>query len=219
MTTADAPIRGIRRLCTTGTRTVGAGVMVDAAAAAPMPAVAWAGADVSGRSCCTGGGGTTIFWVSSLTGGGGGVADLRVRLLAGFASTSESPGPASARAAAPSAAAPATAAPWPFDARPAPVAAVAWSASAGWLPPAAASYSATDANTGNPADAARARVAASDATIDSRRLLTTASRDSSRKFIREVAIRDPYGITRATFVASELRIRAAAEVISSSTSR
>ncbi|HEX5015455.1 MAG TPA: hypothetical protein VFV72_15015 [Candidatus Limnocylindrales bacterium] len=83
----------------------------------------------------------------------------------------------------------------------------------------AVSYSATDENTGRPADAARARVAGSDATIDRRRLLTTASRESSRKFIREVAIREPYGMTSATFVASEPRIRAAAEVISSSTSR
>jgi hypothetical protein len=37
--------------------------------------------------------------------------------------------------------------------------------------------------------------------------------------MREVLIRDPYGITSATFVASEPRILAAAEVISSSTSR
>jgi hypothetical protein len=47
----------------------------------------------------------------------------------------------------------------------------------------------------------------------------TASRDRRRKFIREVAIRDPYGTTRATLVPAAVRIRDAAEVISSSTSR
>jgi hypothetical protein len=85
--------------------------------------------------------------------------------------------------------------------------------------PAASSHSATLAKTGRPAEAARARVAGSVATIDRRRLLTSASRDKRRKFIREVAIREPYGTTSATFVASDPRIRAAAEVISSSTSR
>jgi hypothetical protein len=92
-------------------------------------------------------------------------------------------------------------------------------AAASPLPPRASSYSPTDAKTGNPADAASARVAASAATIDSRRLLTIASRDSSRKFIRDVAIRDPYGTTSATFVDVADRIRVAADVISSSTSR
>jgi len=86
-------------------------------------------------------------------------------------------------------------------------------------PASAASYSATVANTGNPADAASARDAASPATIDSRRLLTTASRERRRKFIRDVAIREPYGTTRATFVPVVERIRDAADVISSSTSR
>jgi hypothetical protein len=87
------------------------------------------------------------------------------------------------------------------------------------VPPAASSHSATLAKTGRPADAARARVAGSVATIDRRRLLTSASRDRRRKFIRDVAIREPYGTTSATFVASDPRMRAAAEVISSSTSR
>ena len=59
------------------------------------------------------------------------------------------------------------------------------------VPAIAASHSATLANTGRPADAASARVAGSVATIDSRRLLTTASRDRRRKFIRDVAIREP----------------------------
>ena len=86
-------------------------------------------------------------------------------------------------------------------------------------PARADSYSGTVANTGSPADAASARVAGSPATIDSLRLLMTASRDSSRKFIRDVEIREPYGTTRATLVESEERIREAADVISSSTSR
>jgi hypothetical protein len=79
--------------------------------------------------------------------------------------------------------------------------------------------SATEAKTGKPAEAASAREAASPDTIDSRRLLTSASRESSRKFIRDVAIRDPLGTTKATRVAAEERIRCAADVISSSTSR
>ena len=83
----------------------------------------------------------------------------------------------------------------------------------------AASYSGTVPKTGSPADAASERAAASPETIDSRRLLTTASRESSRKFIRDVAIRDPYGTTSATFVPGAFRIRDAADVISSSTSR
>ena len=57
--------------------------------------------------------------------------------------------------------------------------------------PAADSHSATLEKTGRPAEAARARVAGSVATIDSRRLLTIASRDRRRKFIRDVAIREP----------------------------
>jgi hypothetical protein len=59
------------------------------------------------------------------------------------------------------------------------------------VPPAASSHSATLAKTGSPAEAARARVAGSVATIDRRRLLTSASRDRRRKFIRDVAIREP----------------------------
>jgi hypothetical protein len=54
-----------------------------------------------------------------------------------------------------------------------------------------ASYSATDANTGKPADAARARVAESPATIASCFSLTMASRESRRKLIRDVATREP----------------------------
>ena len=53
------------------------------------------------------------------------------------------------------------------------------------------SYSPTEPNTGSPADAARDREPASPDTIESRLLLTSASRDRSRKFIREVAIREP----------------------------
>ncbi len=81
------------------------------------------------------------------------------------------------------------------------------------------SYSGTVPKTGSPADAASDRAAASPDTIDSRRLFMTASRDRSRKFIREVAIRDPYGTTSATRVPAADRIRCAADVISSSTSR
>ena len=83
----------------------------------------------------------------------------------------------------------------------------------------AASYSPTDANTGMPAEAARARAEASGATMSSRLPLTIASRASSRKLIREVATRDPNGTTTATRVSAAARIRAAAEVISSSASR
>jgi hypothetical protein len=83
----------------------------------------------------------------------------------------------------------------------------------------AASYSPTVAKTGSPADAARARDAGSPATTDRRRLLTRASRERRRKLIREVAIRDPFGTTSATFVPGADRIRDAADVISSSTSR
>ena len=46
-----------------------------------------------------------------------------------------------------------------------------------------------------------------------------ASRASSRKLIRDVATREPYGSTIATRRDSASRMRAAAEVISSSTSR
>ena len=82
-----------------------------------------------------------------------------------------------------------------------------------------ASYSATEANTGNPADAASARVAASAATIESRFSWVSASRDSSRKLMRDVATREPYGSTTATRRPSADRMRAAADVISSSISR
>ena len=86
-------------------------------------------------------------------------------------------------------------------------------------PPSPTSYSATDAKTGSPADAASARVAGSPATIDSRLSWVSASRASSRKLIRDVATREPYGRTTAIRAASEPRMRAAADVISSSTSR
>ena len=86
-------------------------------------------------------------------------------------------------------------------------------------PASAASYSGTVAKTGSPAEAARARDAASPAITDSRRLLTSASRERSRKLILDVAMRDPYGTTSATFVPGADRIRDAADVISSSTSR
>ncbi len=83
----------------------------------------------------------------------------------------------------------------------------------------ASPYSTTEAKTGNPADAARARVDASGATIARRRLRDDASRARRRKLIRLVAIRDPAGRTRAMSTSSAVRIRDAAEVISSSMSR
>ena len=83
----------------------------------------------------------------------------------------------------------------------------------------AASYSPTDANTGRPAEAASARAEASGATMSSRRPFACASRASSRKLIRDVATRDPKGSTRPTRVPSAVRMRVAAEVISSSGSR
>ena len=82
-----------------------------------------------------------------------------------------------------------------------------------------ASYSATDANAGNPADVASARVAESADTIESRLSCSVASRDKSRKLIRDVATRDPYGRTTASRSWSDPRMRAAADVISSSISR
>ena len=250
MTSAVVPIRGMRRLRMTGTRTVGAGTTVEppvggrgvkpaageaafvATAAAPAGAAPTArGAGGRGAGCrerrsrpprrrrraaasrprrlgralrrdARGGGGGSTFWVSSETIGGGAVVRrsrpaprllTRQRSIPRRRSQSRRP-------------------PRPARRAPAPSPSALGAANA-------ASYSATDENTGSPADAARARVAGSDATIERRRLLTIASRDNSRKFIREVLIRDPYGITSATFVASEPRILAAAEVISSSTSR
>jgi hypothetical protein len=53
------------------------------------------------------------------------------------------------------------------------------------------SYSATDPKTGNPADAASARVAGSPAITASCFSLMSASRDRSRKLIRDVATREP----------------------------
>ena len=82
-----------------------------------------------------------------------------------------------------------------------------------------ASYSWTVAKTGRPADAARARVAESPAMTDRRFSWVSASRARSRKLIRDVATREPYGSTTATRPDSTARTRAAAEVISSSTSR
>ncbi len=84
-----------------------------------------------------------------------------------------------------------------------------------WL----ASYSPTVAKTGSPAEAARARAAGSGAMIERARLRSSASRASNRKLIREVAIRDPAGTTSPTRGSSDVRILAAADVISSSTSR
>ena len=60
------------------------------------------------------------------------------------------------------------------------------------------SYSATELKTGRPAEAASARVAGSAATIDTRLSWVRASRDSSRKLIRDVATREPYGRTTAS---------------------
>ena len=53
------------------------------------------------------------------------------------------------------------------------------------------SYSATELKTGNPAEAASARVAESPDTIDRRFSWVRASRDSRRKLIRDVATREP----------------------------
>ena len=78
----------------------------------------------------------------------------------------------------------------------------------------------TVAKIGNPADAASARVAR--VTGHDRQPLAVglASRASSRKLMRDVATREPCGRTTATRVAlGTPRMRAAAEVISSSTSR
>ena len=211
MTSAVVPIRGMRRLRMTGTRTVGAGTTVEppvggrgvkpaageaafvataaaAAGAAPTAAapaavapaaaaiVAPAAAPAAAlRRDARGGGGGSTFCVSSETGGGGACSSI----APGAGSSPATLDPAAAIAVAPAAA------PGPSPPAPSPSALGAANA---------ASYSATDENTGSPADAARARVAGSDATIERRRLLTIASRDSSRKFIREVAIRDPYGI-------------------------
>jgi hypothetical protein len=83
----------------------------------------------------------------------------------------------------------------------------------------ALSYSPTEPKAGRPADAASARVAASPATIARRRPRVCASRARSRKLIRDVASREPYGTTSARRFSSVERIRAAADVISSSTSR
>ena len=93
--------------------------------------------------------------------------------------------------------------------------AAAWASSSS----SASSYSPTDANTGRPAEAASARADASGATMSSRRPWLIASRASSRKLIRDVATRDPNGITRPTRESAAARIREAAEVISSSASR
>ena len=85
--------------------------------------------------------------------------------------------------------------------------------------PCASSNSATVANAGSPADAARDLAEPSGATIERARFRACASRASSRKLIREVATREPAGRTSATRASSAARIRAAAEVISSSMSR
>ena len=71
--------------------------------------------------------------------------------------------------------------------------AVAGRGSSSSAPAVADSYSATDAKTASPAEAARARVAGSPVTIDSRLSWVSASRDRSRKLIRDVATREPYG--------------------------
>ena len=81
------------------------------------------------------------------------------------------------------------------------------------------SYSPTELKTGSPAEAARARVAASLAMIERRFSWVSASRASNRKLIRDVATRDPCGSTTAARRPSTVRMRAAAEVISSSMSR
>ena len=82
-----------------------------------------------------------------------------------------------------------------------------------------ASNAATEACTGNPAAAASARAEASAHTMSSRLPRAAASRASRRKLIRDVARREPYGSTSVIRFASVERMRAAADVISSSTSR
>jgi len=86
-------------------------------------------------------------------------------------------------------------------------------------PFAPASNAATDGCTVRPAAAASARADESAATISIVLPRSAASRASSRKLIRDVASRDPYGSTSARRSASVDRIRAAADVISSSASR
>ncbi len=81
------------------------------------------------------------------------------------------------------------------------------------------SKAATETCVANPADAASARAEASFVTTSSRLLRLSASRARSRKLIRDVASREPSGRTRAIRSSGSARIRAAADVISSSTSR
>ena len=108
----------------------------------------------------------------------------------------------------------------PPSVRPARPDAASWSEPA--VPAGAArlsSYSNTVANVGRPADAARDRVGASGATTAMLRPRSWASRASSRKLMRDVPRREPAGSTNAIRRSGASRSRAAADVISSSTSR
>jgi shikimate kinase len=209
MMTTGASTRGIDRLLVTETR-LGADGTTDGAVDGVLdrtgPATAAAGAGVSGRVACSGGADFGAFRRDDAVAAAG-VVPAGVGLPASAASAVAVA--ATVAAAVDEEACGATVAVAPSDPEP----------PRPELAAADSSHSATLAKTGRPADAASARVAGSVATIDRRRLLTTASRDRRRKFIRDVAIREPYGTTRATFVASDPRMRAAAEVISSSTSR
>jgi hypothetical protein len=95
--------------------------------------------------------------------------------------------------------------------------AVARSAAVSPSPP--LSNAATDGWTVRPAVIARARADASAAMISIDLPRSVASRARSRKLMRDVARREPYGRTIAIRSSSESRIRAAADVISSSASR
>ena len=137
------------------------------------PTTAAAGAGVNGNVACSGAADFAAFRRDEAVGAAGLVAAASVAAIA---------------VAAVAAAGPAAAGPVNDSGLPA---AAPSDAEVPEIPAATASHSATLAKTGRPAEAASARVAGSVETIDRRRLLTTASRDRRRKFIRDVAIREP----------------------------
>ena len=152
-------------------RGLGADVVRSAAAAAASSA-----ASMSSRVCWTGTSGS----------GAGGAIEVRAvspaRAAAGCRCRRGLRRLGRSRVRLPSAAAAAVAAPV---------------ASASAPGPSESSYSPTEPKTGRPAEAARARVAASGAMIESRFSWVSASRASNRKLIRDVATRDPCGSTTA----------------------
>ncbi len=158
------------------------------------PAASTAAADVAAATGATGSGAPAAGPGSEPAASGGPASDA-TSVAAPAPATAAAPAPATAAAVGPS------------------------RASSSSSPATEASYSATELKTGSPAEAASARVAGSPDTIDSRFSWVSASRDRSRKLIRDVATREPYGSTTARRDASEVRMRVAAEVISSSTSR